>query len=116
MLAGTNLVRLNLTNGGAQTLSGVTSVAMPKTYQKTILGSTTDWNGVLYYTKNSDISDVTYNEVYTVSISDLNSGAKKISALAGAGNGGALTFIDREIGYVNFLTKFSSQETAQLTR
>ncbi len=100
MLAGTNLVKLNLENGGTQVLKDVTSVAMPKTYQSTRLGSTTDWNGILYFTKSSENDNVYYNDVYSISMADLSKKPTKIEALTGAGKGGAVTFIDREVGYV----------------
>ncbi len=98
MLAGDKLVKLNLSNGATQTLEGVTSVAMPKTYRKDQLGSTSDWDGTLYYTKDNDDSNVGDSNVYQVSISDMTTKKSQFVPLDGTGK---FTLIDREVGYVD---------------
>lgn len=70
MLEGSNLVKINLTDGGNSTIaSNVTSVAIPKTFEKNRAGSTENWNGDIYYTTNKSNTDFPGNEVRKVSIS-----------------------------------------------
>lgn len=51
MKAGSDLITINLKTNAVTTLAeNVTSVALPKTYQKDLAGSTLDWNGYVYFT------------------------------------------------------------------
>lgn len=53
MLAGTDLLAVNLANNSPYVLaSDVTSVAIPKTMQQGDRTSSADWNGFIYYTKS----------------------------------------------------------------
>ncbi len=54
MLAGTDLIKINLSTNKAETIAeDVTSIAISKTYQQSKAGSTLDWNGIIYYTLSS---------------------------------------------------------------
>lgn len=66
-LAGTNLIKIEIgnsrrvANNAVVLADNVTSVAIPKTYQKDQNGSSLDWNGYIYYTvdkKDEDNADV----------------------------------------------------------
>ena len=72
IFAGDTLVKIDLSNNNAEEIvTGVSSVAMPETYQKDKLGSSLNFNGYIYYTtaREETSSGLTGNVVYRVALS-----------------------------------------------
>lgn len=74
MLAGTDLIKIKIGNKISTEVvaEDVTSVAIPKTYQKDKVGSTLDWNGYIFYTTtrtDEDNTDISGSDVKRVLVS-----------------------------------------------
>lgn len=109
MLAGDDLVAINLSNDKAQTLAtGVTSVALPKTFRKDVGGSTLDWDGQIYFSttkNNGGGSGATINLVKKIAVSSTNQeDAEEIY------NQGSIEFIAREENVVFFVGKSGNDQ------
>ena len=104
MLAGTNLIRFELGSKAKRTTlaKDVTSVALPKTYEKNKDGSTLAWNGNIYYTKSLDIEDnegiVSGNKIMKISIA----GGEEVEVGSGK-DGKSVSLVGRE-GDIVFYT------------
>ncbi len=113
MLAGENLIKINLSNNKSEVIAeGVKSVALPKTYEKNKFGSTLDWNGVIYYTteeKNESGSGRTGSVVNCIQLSGGES--KEIYS-----QGTTVEFIGREKDVIFFTEKKGSLETETYMR
>lgn len=73
MLEGTNLVKIEVGNNYSSKViaKDVTSIAIPKTYQKTNEQSTLDWNGQIIYTtsrKDEDNADINGTKVSKIAV------------------------------------------------
>ncbi len=78
MLAGTDLVKINLSTNKAETIAeDVSSVALPETYQSNKLGSTLDWNGYIYYTTSSTSESGSGNTLSSLMALELSTGETK---------------------------------------
>lgn len=109
IFAGDKLVKINLSNSKASTIAeGVTSVAMPKTFQKDKIGSTWGWNEFVYFTKALSVesgSGATGNVVSRVKLSD-----GKVEEVYN--NNSDITFIGREKDVIFYTeTNSGSAET-----
>lgn len=111
MLAGENLVTINLSNGKAQTLAtGVTSVALPKTFRKDVVGSTLDWNGQIYFTtarEDEGNSGASTNVVKKISVSSTKTEDAEVVY-----EQGTVTFVARERDVVFFTDKVENKQAA----
>ncbi len=96
LLAGNNLIRIDLSNNcSVSTLvSEVTSISIPKTYQKDIIGSSKDWNGQIFFTKAKN-QNLSGNNMFKISIE--GGEAFPVNAY---GNG-TYNFVGRENYYIN---------------
>ena len=111
MLAGENLVTINLSNDSATTIaSGVTSVALPKTYRQDVVGSTLDWNGIIYFTterENTSGSGATTNLVKKIVVT-----AKNEDEAQEVYTQGTVTFIARERDVLFFTDTVANSQKA----
>ena len=95
MLAGTDLIKIQIGNrvSASVVAEDVTSVAIPKTYQKDKVGSSLDWNGYIFYTTtrtDEDNSDISGTDVQRVLVTGGD------SEVVFHEQGTTVTFIGRE--------------------
>ena len=74
MLAGTDLIKIQIGKSVSASViaEDVTSIAIPKTYQKDKVGSSLDWNGYIFYTTtrtDEDNTDISGTDVQRVLVS-----------------------------------------------
>lgn len=108
MLAGDKLISINLGNNkGAVLAEGVKSVALPKTYQKDLLGSTLDFNGYIYFTtdRESEIGSGRTGQV----VSRIKLSGTEAEVMYDQGT--TLSFISRDKDVLFFTEKVGSDET-----
>ncbi len=104
MLAGTELVAVNLANNKPYAIaSDVTSVAIPKTMQQGVKESLEDWNGYLYFTQNYTDENNSGAQGTVVKRIALSGGDEKLVASVDD----TISFIDRDCDIV-FYTKGST--------
>lgn len=116
-LAGSDLVKISIGNKCkvSTIATDVTSVGLPKTYQKDLEQSTLSWNGNIYYTttrKDENNSDISGTTVYKVSVA--GGEAKQVWTKQGS----TLTIVGREkdnlyytIGSVSYVLDTNKEET-----
>ncbi len=106
MLAGTNLVAINLSNDKVSTLAeNVTSVALPKTYQENVKGSSLDWNGYIFYTTSRE--DTSANSSTNI-VNRISVKGGEAESVYGQGN---VTFIGREKDVLFFTEALGNLQT-----
>ncbi len=102
VLAGEKLVAINLSNDKVQTLAtGVKSVALPKTYQKDVAGSTEEWNGQIYFTTSPE--NTSGSGASTVVVNKIAVNATNEDEAEELYFQGSVTFVARERDVVFFL-------------
>lgn len=108
MLAGDKLIKINLSNNKSQVIAeGVSSVALPKTFQKDKIGSTLNWNGEIYFTTALKVESGSGRNGNILNKIKLSGGkAEEIY-----NQGTTLSLIGREKDVVFFTEKTGSFET-----